>query len=250
MITITSALALLLITILCWVVSTLAAGGGAVLLLPLSSFFISLKVVIPALALGSFIGSLHRLYIYRRHIAWPILFYIIPGVTTGGLVGGWLFGQIQVEWISLLLGAFLILHVYRNSIKALKASFPMKDYYFFFAAFSTAIISSLVGAAGPIMNPFYLNSEIKKEDIIGTKACATSIMQLAKMGGYISFIALETQVSQLGLIIGLGTLIGNVLGKKALTKISDLHFKTIANTFLLVSATLMIIKFISTKSAL
>ncbi len=243
MITSTSALALFFITVFCWIMSTLAAGGGAVLLLPLSSFFFSLKIVIPALAIGSLIGSLHRVYIYRHHIIWRILLFIIPGVSIGGFLGGQLFVKMKVQWLSLLLAAFLIFHVYRNSIKALKASFPMKDYYFFFAAFATAILSSLVGAAGPIMNPFYLNSKIKKENMIATKACATSIMQIAKIGGYLSFIVLESEVTQLGLIIGFGSLIGNILGKKALNTISDFHFKTVANAFLLISATLMIIKF-------
>ncbi|MCR9206162.1 MAG: sulfite exporter TauE/SafE family protein [Halobacteriovoraceae bacterium] len=232
----TDLLSLHVLGVISWMISTIAAGGGALLLIPTATFVISLKELIPALSLASIIANAQRVYLFRKHIRWDVLKFILPGVLTGALVGTYIFSKVKAPWLMVFLSLFLFHHVYRSFREPEKKSFPMKPIYFLPAAFMTAVLSSIAGATGPIMNPFYLNSEIEKEDMIGTKAVATFVMQVFKLIGYFSFASQTKQTLYYGLAIGSGALVGNLLGKKILEKITPKKFKKIVNLFILFGA--------------
>jgi hypothetical protein len=225
-----------------WLISTLAAGGGALLLIPTASFLIPMKALIPALSLASVISSLQRLYLYRQHFRWDVLRFILPGLLFGASLGTYLFSKMSIPWVSVIIAVFLFHHVWRSFKEPEKVTFKMKPIYFLPAAFLTSFLSSIAGATGPVMNPFYLNSNITKEDMIGTKAVATFFMQVFKLVGYYSFLKLETLELTYGLAIGLGALGGNIAGKELLTKMKVKTFKTVVNVFILLGAFGLLIK--------
>ena len=227
---------------LAWLISTLAAGGGALLLIPTASLLIPMKALIPALSLASIISSVQRLFLYRHHFRWEVLRFILPGLLAGASLGTYLFSRMSMPWVTIVIAIFLFHHVWRSFSSPEKATFKMKPFYFLPAALLTSFLSSIAGATGPVMNPFYLNSNITKEDMIGTKAVATFFMQIFKLIGYYSFLSIENAELTYGLVIGIGALGGNALGKGLLGKMKVQTFKKVVNLFILIGAIGLLVK--------
>ena len=167
----------------------------------------------------------------------------MPGIIIGAIAGTYLFSQIEGRWLMLLIALFLIFNVGHRYLSNKKYSFKMRLEYFLPAGFITALLSGIVGAAGPVLNPFYLNYDVVKEEMIGTKAFSSLVMQVVKIIGYIYFAEISREVFMAGAAVGSGALCGNYIGKKMLQKISDNRFRDFVNIMLLASALLMIYKF-------
>ena len=229
-----------------WLFSSLAAGGGALLSIPLLNTVIPLNQVAPVLCVGSIIGASHRAWLFRQNINWQILRWLMPGIISGALLGSWLFSQLSLPWLSLLVALFLLVNGLDDYLLKGKLRFNTQLPWFTGAGFVTALLSALVGAVGPVMNPFYLNYDIEKEAILATKAVSTLLMQISKLAGYLWFLSNAEQWIVLGLILGLGAMIGNQAGKWALQRISKAQFRHIANGLLTLSGIMMLWPFLVT----
>ncbi len=227
--------------VLGWIFSSLAAGGGALLSVPLLNALLPLNMVAPILCTGSVIGSFHRAWLYRKQVNWQILAWLMPGIISGALLGSWLFSRLSIPWLSALVALFLIGNGLSHYLWPGKASFTMRLPYFSAAGFITAVLSAVIGAVGPILNPFYLNYGADKEEMLGTKAVSSCVMQLAKLVGYFYFLEQAQFWLMMGLILGGGAIIGNRIGKKLLEQISKQQFKHIANGLLIISGGLMLL---------
>jgi len=223
-----------------WLFSSLAAGGGALLSIPLLNLVLPLSQVAPVLCVGSVVGSGHRALLFRQQIDWQILRWLLPGIISGALLGAWLFSQLSLPWLGALVALFLLINGLDDYLLKGKLRFTTRLHWFTGAGFMTALLSALIGAVGPVMNPFYLNYNVEKEQILATKAVSSMLMQIAKMAGYLWFLPLSYQWIWLGLVLGLGAMVGNRLGKWALQRITKAQFRHIANGLLVFSGVMML----------
>lgn len=228
-----------------WTVSTVAAGGGAILLIPIASLWVPLKTLIPALALGAVLANFHRGVLFRQSVRIDLLRYLVPGIVLGALLGAYLFSKLYAPDLILLVVAFLFVHVFRSMRTPAGKSFRMKDIYFFPAALGTSVLSGMIGATGPVMNPFYVNSGIQKEEIIATKTAASLVMQLVKVVGYFALAAMPPESIPIGIAIGLGAFGGNWTGKRYLKNISERKFQIFVNAVLVLASTLLLFRYLS-----
>ena len=90
------------------------------------------------------------------------------------------------------------------------------------------------------MNPVYLQAGILKERMIGTKAVSTLAMQVAKLGSFLALGLLRPDLWLLGLVVGLGALVSNALGKRVLGRLHPDTFVGVVEWMLLASGALMI----------
>lgn len=240
-----TAFALLLIGFIVWLLSTLSAGGGAIVALPVLHLVIPIHAIAPSLCLASVIASAQRIKLYKQRINWSILGWLMPGIITGAALGGWLFSRIEAEWLSLLIAAFLLHHVYKQYTHRTRKSFPMRGWYFAPAGFVTAVLSGIVGAAGPILNPFYINANIVKEEMVATKAVSTFVMQNVKLVTYIVTGIMSLHYWQYGLVLTCGALLGNYVGKRYLKDMHLDHFHHWVNAVLFISAALILWRYFS-----
>lgn len=227
--------------VLGWIFSSLAAGGGALLSVPLLNALVPLNTVAPILCTGSVIGSCHRAWIYRNQVNWQILVWLMPGIISGAIIGSWLFSQLSIPWLSALVALFLIGNGLSHYLWPGKFSFTMRLPYFSAAGFITALLSAVIGAVGPVLNPFYLSYGSEKEEILGTKAVSSCVMQVAKLTGYLIFLEQSQLWLLLGLILGGGAILGNRIGKWLLKQITKQQFRHIANGLLILSGILMLL---------
>jgi len=106
--------------------------------------------------------------------------------------------------------------------------------------FLVAFISTLVGGLGPVMNPFYMNAGLQKEDLVATKTANAFIVGFAQIGSYTFFGILTSKLWLFGLVLGLGATVGNVIGKRFLANMSVRQFRSALIALMVISGALMI----------
>lgn len=228
-------------------ISALTAGGGALMLVPVLNFTIGVGSTAPVLNAGNLLGRPSRLILYWHDINWKAVWWYAPFALIGALGAGYLFAHTNWAALQIFVGLFLISTIFQYRWGKKKKSFYMS--YPLLAPLGVIIsaIGTLIGAGGPLLNPFYLNLGISKEALIGTKTMNSFIMGLAQIGSYSFFGLMSMQDWSNALALGLGITLGNVLGKKVLKKISDQNFRNWAIGFMVLSGILLIISAISSS---
>lgn len=222
--------------------STLTAGGGALMLLPILSWLVGAQHVAPVMNLGNFIGRPVRLILFWNHIRWEIVRYYLPASLVGAFLGAWLLVSLPVKEIQIVIGLFLISTVFQYRFGKKKKVFEMKLWYFMPLGVVIPFITSITGALGPLLNPFLLNYEMNKEELIATKTFNSFAAGLVQIGSYTFFGALYGDLWILGLSLGLGVGLGNYVGKKLLNLISEISFRRWFIAFMVISGVLLIIQ--------
>ena len=165
--------------LICWFFSTVAAGGGATILIPFVAFFLGVQMVAPVVSVAALIANPTRVYTFRKNINWQIICYLLPGSIIGAIIGAWSFSKANTQIIQIILGLFLISYTLENTLRKSTYTFKMKLSWFFPLGVVVSFLSGLIGATGPIQNPFMLNYGVTKEYLVGTKAIK-EILNIAK----------------------------------------------------------------------
>lgn len=228
--------------LLAYLLSTLAGGGGALILLPIVGFFLAPHAVAPVLNLGNMIGRPARLILFWKYINWKLVYYYVPSAWLGALFGAFIFVKLNAGLMYFLLGAFLIISAIPFNLGRKKAYLKMKPVYFIPIGFIVSFISTVFGATGAVLNPFYLNMGLVKEELIATKTANSFFTGIAQISAYVFWGALDLELGLWGLSIGLGAIIGNIFGKKILEKISELNFRRAVVVLMWISGLMMLYK--------
>lgn len=158
----------------------------------------------------------------------------------GAIIGCYGLTQVHVEGLQLLLGIGLLIMVANHLLIPKDAQFVVKAWYFLPLSFINAIGSGLIGSTGPVMNPLYLNYGLEKEAMVATKAFNKAVLHLVKLTAYAAFGSLSSDYLAYGLVIGLGAIPANWLGKMVLAKMSAQQFRQLVFAFVAVSGVTMI----------
>jgi uncharacterized membrane protein YfcA len=210
---------------LAWFFSTVAAGGAAILLIPIITFFLGAQMVAPIISFAALIANPSRAFLFRHHVDWQVIPYLLTGSVIGAIIGAWLLTRIDSQFIQVILGLFLISYVLQDKFSKTKLALKMKLHWFFPLGFSVSFLSGLIGATGPVHNPFMLSYGLEKEKLVATKAINSFVMQLTKLISYGAFGALSIQIAGYGFALGLGAVLGVFLARKHLENIDVAQFR-------------------------
>lgn len=225
-----------------WAISTAAAGGAATLLIPIIGFLLGAQMVPPIISIASIIANPSRVFFFYPYIDWKVICYLTPGSLLGAITGAWLFTQINIALIQLMLGIFLITYVFQYRFSKCSFHFKMKLPWFLPLGMTVAFLSGLVGATGPILNPFMLSYRLEKEQLVATKSLNSLVMQLTKLTTYTIFGALTWQTGIYGILLGIGAVLGIYLARNHLLNIQLERFRNYTLTIMAISGVLMLIK--------
>ncbi|QYA26338.1 sulfite exporter TauE/SafE family protein [Gramella sp. MT6] len=226
--------------LIAFTISTVSGGGGALILVPLLNFMLGTSKTAPVLNLGTFIGRPARLILFWKYINWNVFWYYVPAALLGAFLAGWFFTRVDSYWLQILVGLFLISTVFQYRFGKKEKSFPVKLWYFIPLGFIVSVLGTIIGALGPILNPFYLNLGLDKEELIATKTVNSFFLGIAQIGSYTFFGLLHGDLWIYGIALGLGTVAGNILGKKFLSKMKSSTFRKLLILFMVVSGILLI----------
>jgi len=224
--------------------STMAGGGGAMILLPVVNAALGSEKAAPIIQLGNFLGRPTRIVLFWNNINWNIVKSYLPLAAAGAFFGAWLFSNFKSDVLQLIIALFLLSTAWQFKFGKEKRSFPMKLRWFGPIGFVVAFISSLVGATGPLLNPFYLNYGTSKEELVATKAANSFFVAIVQLPTYAFFGSLEGSMWSFGLVIGVGAGLGNFIGKRWLKKISDLRFRQILVITMVMIGALWLVKLV------
>ncbi|WP_156119928.1 sulfite exporter TauE/SafE family protein [Leptolyngbya sp. KIOST-1] len=223
-----------------WFLSMLAGGGSPFILIPLISLLLGTQAVAPVITTGLLIGNAQRGLVFWQQIDWRVTAWYVPGAVVGALIGGYGLTQLHAEGLQLLLGVGLLAMVVNYCLPTRERQWTLKAAHFLPLSLVNAIGSGLIGSTGPAMNPFYLGYGLEKEAMVATKAFNKAVLHLVKLVAYATFGSLSREYLLYGLVIGLGAIPANWLGKQVLEKMSAQQFRQLVFAFVAVSGITMI----------
>jgi uncharacterized membrane protein YfcA len=219
-------------------ISTISGGGGALMLIPLLNLIVGTTKTAPIINLGAFISRPSRIILFWKNIVWKVFWYYVPSAILGAFLAAWFFSEIKINWLQIIVALFLISTFFQYRFGKKERSFKAPLWYFIPLGFFT-------GGMGPILNPFYLNSGITKEALVGTKAANSFFLGIAQVSSYTFFGLLTTELWIYGISLGIGATFGNLIGKRVLAKMSSLLFRKLVIIIMVLSGLLLLIKAIS-----
>lgn len=225
--------------------STISGGGGALMQIPILNFLIGTSQTAPVINLGTFISRPTRIIIFWKHIVWKVFWYYVPSAMLGAVFAAWLFAEVKIYWVQIIVGLFLVSTFFQYRFGKKERSFEVKLWYFVPLGFFISIIGTLTGGMGPILNPFLLNAGIDKESLVGTKAAQAFFLGIAQIGSYAFFGLLTDELWIYGIATGLGAIVGNLIGKWLLQRMSKLAFRKWVITIMVISGLALIVKAVS-----
>ena len=231
---------LFILGVLAFVISTISGGGGALILIPATSALIGAPAAPPVINLGTFISRPSRMIMYWHDIDWGLTKYYVPSAIVGAGLAGLLFSRLNASWIQLLVGIFLVSTLFQYKFGKIDKTFNMPKAGFIPLGFIVAFISTIIGGLGPVLNPFYMNAGLQKEDLIATKTANSFFVGIAQIGSYAFFGVLTAKLWIYGLVLGLGAVLGNYIGKRFLAGMSVQQFRLLLLILMTVSGLYMI----------
>jgi len=229
-------------------ISTISGGGGALMLIPLLNFIIGTSKTAPIINLGAFISRPSRIIIFWKNIVWKVFWYYVPSAMLGAIIAAYFFSEMKIAWLQIIIALFLISTFFQYRFGKKERSFPVHLWHFIPLGFLVSIVGTFTGGMGPILNPFYLNAGITKEELIGTKAANSFFLGIAQISSYTFFGILTTELWIYGITLGIGATIGNLIGKRLLAKMTSLMFRKLVILIMVISGVLLLIKAISSLS--
>lgn len=242
----TTTIALLIsgVSFVAWFFSMLAGGGSPFILIPLLSVLLGAQAVPPVITTGLLIGNAQRGLFFWKDIDWKVTGWYLPGCLAGAVLGAWIFAWVHVDWLQVLIGVALLVMVLNYWLsKALNLGerrWPVQAWHFLPIAFLNSVGSALIGSTGPIMNPMYFAYGLEKEAMIATKASNKAFLHIFKLLSYAALGVLQPEHLGYGLLIGLGAVPANLLGKWVLERMTNDQFRQVVYAFVAVSGVLMI----------
>lgn len=225
-----------------FIISTVSGGGGAMLLIPLTSSMIGTAVTPPVINLATLMSNASRLYLFWHEIDWSLTRYYVPSAIVGAWLAALVFSRLDAGWIQLLVGVFLVSTIFQYRFGKVDKTFNMPKVGFIPLGFIIAFMSTLVGGLGPILNPFYMNAGLEKENLIATKTANSFFVGMIQIGSYTFFGVFTAQLWVYGLVLGLGAVVGNVIGKRFLAGMTISQFRVMLLMLMVISGLIMIIR--------
>jgi uncharacterized membrane protein YfcA len=211
-----------------WAISTLAAGGGSVLIVFFVAAILRGQAIAPVVTMTSVLASPARMILLWHWIDWDVVRWYLPGATAGALLGGFVLSRISTEWLQIVLALFLISTSWQYRMGARSRSFAMRLPWFLPVSFASGLTSAVVGASGLLVNPFYLNYGLMKEAMLATRAVNSLAIQLVKIGAYVTFGVLHWRLARHGLIAGIGAITAIWLANPWLHRLTSYRFRQLA----------------------
>ena len=203
--------------------------GALALVLPVSATFVTHGLL-------QLVANGWRAILHRAHLAW----FIVAIYAAGSLIAGTVMAFVAVEptkaTLYLLMGTVpWLLWVPRRWVE-LDASKPL---HAFVSGVSVTGLNLTAGVAGPLLDIFFVRTDLTRHQIVATKAATQVFSHLAKIAVYgAPLIAAQGKGLPPWWVFGLAvplSLAGTAVGGRVLEWMDDANFKRLSR--LIVTAT-------------
>jgi hypothetical protein len=147
----------------------------------------------------------------------------LVGAVPTSVAGALLYTRIEGEWISRILGVFMLTSVpLRHWLLTRGVEIRLRHFPLIGAVFGC--LSSMVGSVGPVMTPFFLGYGLRKGGYLATDALCTVGMYLPRGLVFGSVHLLTGPTVAVGLWIGAVMIAGAWAGRRIVERLSERAF--------------------------
>ena len=214
-------------------------AGGVVLMAVLVNILpVSSAMVLHGITQFTANGS--RTLILRKHLMWRLL----PGYILGASVAVAGFSALlfvpEASVVLILVGLFPWLARLQPRSSALNITRPASN---IICGFSVTSAQLLAGAAGPLLDLFYLNSGLDRQTVVANKALTQTIGHLLRIFYYGAIISVATPLPNwLFLAAAIAAVIGTRLGTWLLARWDDQRFQRVSGQIILATGPICILQ--------
>ena len=233
-------------------ISAVLGMGGGIILLGIMAIIIPNGYMVIALhGIIQLISNTTRTFVFRKYLKKKLIKQFLIGALIGaGFSAIIIFllikffevssaSEIKVDFLKPLIGIFIIWYLFLKGPKKEKESKS-----FIKVGGISGLASIFVGATGPLIAPFFLNSNLSKENIIANKAACQMITHLTKIPLFIFFFNVNyIEEYKLLFPLILAVFIGTNFGKKILNMIPEKIFIRLFKTTLFIIAIKLIFSY-------
>lgn len=194
--------------------------GALALILPVSAAFVTHGLL-------QLVANGWRAVLHRQHISWPILLnYAVASAAAGAIVAVVSFAPSK-PLLFLLLGLVPMLVWLPKHWLQLDSGKPL---HALISGFLVTGLNLTAGVAGPLLDIFFVRTELTRHQIVATKAATQVFSHLAKILVYGAplFIAGTTAAMPPAWVFALAipaSMLGTAAGGWVLDRMSDTNFK-------------------------
>ena len=214
-------------------------AGGVVLMAVLVNILpVSSAMVLHGITQFTANGS--RTLILRKHLMWRLL----PGYILGAGVAIAGFSTLlfvpDASVVLILVGLFPWLARLQLKSSAFNITRPASN---IICGVSVTSAQLLAGAAGPLLDLFYLNSGLDRQTVVANKALTQTIGHLLRIFYYGAIISVATPLPNwLFLAAAIAAVIGTRLGTWLLARWDDQRFQRVSGQIILATGTICILQ--------
>ena len=233
-------LALGLAAIVASSIGGVAGFGTGAMMIPVIAWTLGAKATVPVLTVGMFIGNGARVWFSRHEIDYRVVGAYLLGAIPTGIVGAVLYSSIEGAWISRLLGGFLLIAVpgrrwlKAHGMRVRLVHFPLIGGVFGF-------LSSLVGAVGPILSPFFLGYGLLRGAYVSTDALCTVGTYFTRGLVFHRYHLMTEPTITVGIYIGVIMIAGAWIGRRLLDRMTERAFLRLIETLLVLCGLQMLL---------
>jgi uncharacterized membrane protein YfcA len=181
-----------------------------------------------------------RTLILRKHLMWRLL----PGYILGASVAVAGFSALlfvpEASVVLILVGLFPWLARLQPKSSAFNITRPVSN---IICGFSVTSAQLLAGAAGPLLDLFYLKSGLDRQTVVANKALTQTIGHLLRIFYYGAIISVATPLPNwLFLAAAIAAVIGTRLGTWLLARWDDQRFQRVSGQIILATGTICILQ--------
>ena len=214
-------------------------AGGVVLMAVLVNMLpVSSAMVLHGITQFTANGS--RTLILRKHLMWRLLPDYILGASVAVAGFSALLFVPEASVVLILVGLFPWLARLQPKSSVLNITRPASN---IICGFSVTSAQLLAGAAGPLLDLFYLNSGLDRQTVVANKALTQTIGHLLRIFYYGAIISVATPLPNwLFLAAAIAAVAGTRFGTWLLVRWDDQRFQRVSGQIILATGTICILQ--------
>jgi uncharacterized membrane protein YfcA len=238
----------ILLALLAEILGTVGGFGSSLFFVPIASYFLDFHSVLGITALFHVSSNLTKIFLFRKGFDLKLVLTIgIPAVAFV-IVGAFISKFIETKYLEIFLAIFLILvslSLLIFSTLALKPTLKNS----IGGGILSGVIAGLLGTGGAIRGIVLAAFSLKTEVFIATSAIIDMGIDVSRSIVYFFNGFIHKDDLYLIPILLVVSIIGTLIGKKILTKVSETQFKSLVLFLILITGIVSLVKVILPHSA-
>jgi len=212
------------------------AGGMILMALLVTTLSVANAMMLHGAVQATANGS--RAWLLRRHIKWRLLPIYSAGAGLSVMMFALLVLVPEPGVVLILVGLFPWLGLISKRLRGLDVTRPLTTLVCGFAVTSAQL---LAGASGPLLDVFYLNAPLNRQEIVANKALTQTLGHVLKILYYGWVVAVSTTLpTALFALAVIAAVAGTRVGTQLLLRWNDKDFQRVSRVVILTIAALCI----------